>query len=126
MRVAIPVIDQDNISPHFRRALYFLFIEIDTDKKEIKDKKLIPNPGHKPGAIPEFIKEINAQAIIVKGIGVKALAIFNEYGISVYKTSVDSVEETLKMFCENKLQKLTEQECCCGKDHHHEGEDKRC
>jgi len=43
----------------------------------------IHNPGHSPGAIPEYLKANGVECIICGGIGVRAADLFESFGIKV-------------------------------------------
>ncbi len=44
-------------------------------------KETIPNPGHQPGFLPEFLKNKGVHCIIAGGMGGKAQALFAENNI---------------------------------------------
>lgn len=55
---------------------------------DCKDGKIIsevniPNPGHKPGFLPNFLADKGAEVIISGGMGGGAVDIFNERNIEV-------------------------------------------
>ena len=43
----------------------------------------IPNPGHKPGFLPNFLADRGAKVIITGGMGGGAVDIFNERDVEV-------------------------------------------
>ena len=43
----------------------------------------VPNPGHRPGFLPNFLADNGAQVIISGGMGGGAVDIFNERGVEV-------------------------------------------
>lgn len=43
----------------------------------------VPNPGHRPGFLPNFLADHGAQVIISGGMGGGAVDIFNERGVEV-------------------------------------------
>jgi predicted Fe-Mo cluster-binding NifX family protein len=96
MRVAIST-DADQVSAHFGRCPSFTLVDIEDGK--VTHREEIANPGHQPGAIPQFLHQKGAQAIIAGGMGMRAIAFFEEYGIqSVLGISgtVDDVIDQLK------------------------------
>ena len=78
MRIAIST-DGDFVSPHFGRCPHFTILDIE-EGKALK-KEVIPNPGHSPGFIPQFLHEKGVKAIIAGGMGMRATGFFNELGI---------------------------------------------
>ncbi|MFX1390596.1 MAG: NifB/NifX family molybdenum-iron cluster-binding protein [Promethearchaeota archaeon] len=73
--------DSGRVSAHFGRAPEFTFITIENN--EVVDKKVLPNPGHTVGSIPQFVNQQGAKYMIAGGMGRRAEAFFNEYGIEV-------------------------------------------
>ena len=53
------------------------------EESEIKEKTFIPNPGHRPGYLPVFLKEQEADVIVAGGMGGTAQDLFAEQGIKV-------------------------------------------
>lgn len=49
----------------------------------ISSSESIPNPGHKPGFLPNFLADLGAEVIIAGGMGGGAVEIFNERGLEV-------------------------------------------
>ncbi|MCF7873072.1 MAG: dinitrogenase iron-molybdenum cofactor, partial [Candidatus Omnitrophica bacterium] len=54
MKVAIST-DSGYVSQHFGRCPVFTLVECEDEK--VIEKKEIPNPGHHPGYLPEFLKK---------------------------------------------------------------------
>ncbi|MBU1147322.1 MAG: dinitrogenase iron-molybdenum cofactor, partial [Candidatus Omnitrophica bacterium] len=52
MKIAIST-DGDLVSEHFGRCPTFTIVDI--EDSEVKNKELVSNPGHQPGAIPQFL-----------------------------------------------------------------------
>ncbi len=80
MKIAIST-DSGNVSGHFGRCPEFTLAEVKDG--EVKDKKVIENPGHKPGYIPKFLNEKEIDCLITGGIGNKAVSMFDEFGVRV-------------------------------------------
>jgi len=59
------------------------FILFDTADGKITAENSIPNPGHRPGFLPNFLADKGAQVIISGGMGGGAVDIFNERGVEV-------------------------------------------
>lgn len=47
------------------------------------DEKSVPNPGHRPGFLPNFLADNGAEVIIAGGMGGGAVDIFNERNVEV-------------------------------------------
>jgi len=78
MKIAIST-DGDFVSAHFGRCPHFTILEIENDK--LVKKEVVANPGHSPGAIPQFLHEKGVNAIIAGGMGMRATGFFDELGI---------------------------------------------
>ena len=80
MKIAIAT-DNGTVSQHFGHCEGFTLYELENGA--VKEEKFIPNPGHKPGFLPNFLHEQGVKAIISGGMGGGAIDIFNEHGIEV-------------------------------------------
>ena len=96
MKVAIST-DGDLVSAHFGRCHTFTIVDI-TDGKA-SNKETVVNPGHQPGAIPQFLHEKGVQCIICGGMGQRAVGFFNDLKIRTLigvSGTVDDAIESLK------------------------------
>ncbi len=94
-----------NIAEHFGRCPEFVFIE--TDGKEIKSAKAIPNPyfaKHLPGAVPQFIKENKAKVIITGGCGPMAAELLEGFGIKLIVGARGKVLDAVSDYLGGKLE----------------------
>ncbi|MFA5093113.1 MAG: NifB/NifX family molybdenum-iron cluster-binding protein [Candidatus Omnitrophota bacterium] len=96
MRVAIST-DGEFVSAHFGRCPTFTLVDIENGKavKRIE----VANPGHQPGAIPEFLNQKGVNCIVAGGMGMRATSFFDEYGIKTIvgiSGKIDEVIEELK------------------------------
>jgi len=78
MRVAIST-DGEFVSAHFGRCPSFTLVDIENNK--IVERTEVANPGHEPGAIPQFLHQKGVNCIIAGGMGARATGFFEEYGI---------------------------------------------
>jgi len=78
LKIAIST-DGDEVCPHFGRAPQFTIITIENN--ELIEKKVVSNPGHTVGSIPNFINAQGATCMIAGGMGNRAIQFFNQYGI---------------------------------------------
>ncbi|RLB10195.1 MAG: ATPase [Deltaproteobacteria bacterium] len=98
LRIAVPV-DGGLISQHFGHAELFLIAEVEDG--EIKRTETKTPPPHEPGAIPRWMNELGVDVIITGGMGRRALALFDEYGIKVVVGApqidpIEAIKEYLK------------------------------
>lgn len=69
------------VTGHFGHCENFNTYE--TEGNKIISATSIPNPGHRPGFLPNFLNEMGVNVIISGGMGGGAVEIFNEKGIEV-------------------------------------------
>lgn len=96
MRIAIST-DEERVSAHFGRCPSFTLVDIENGKA-IKRTELA-NPGHQPGAIPEFLHQKGVNCIVAGGMGIRAISFFGDYNIKTIvgiSGRIDDVIEQLK------------------------------
>ncbi|HFL3828432.1 TPA: NifB/NifX family molybdenum-iron cluster-binding protein [Clostridioides difficile] len=103
------------VSGHFGHCEGFTMYEVEEDK--IINSKFIPNPGHRPGYLPVFLKENGANVIISGGMGGTAQQLFNENGIKVVVGAEGNCDEIVQSYLKGEL-KSTGSVC---EEHAHEG-----
>ncbi len=91
LRIAVPL-DGNVVSQHFGHAAKFLIADI--EDAEIKNTQMLTPPPHEPGIIPKWMNELKVDVIITGGMGRRALALFDEYGIKaiVGAPQIDAIE----------------------------------
>ena len=80
MKIAVAAMG-NVVAQHFGHCENFILYE--TKGETIQEKVSIPNPGHKPGFLPNFLGDKGAEVIIAGGMGGGAVDIFNERNIEV-------------------------------------------
>lgn len=108
MRFAISTEDdqglESKVSQHFGRCPYFVIVDFEDDA--VKEVKVVGNPyfvEHGPGQIPEFIASLGAKVMISGGMGRRANAYFDSYGIKTATGASGTVPEALLSFKDGKL-----------------------
>ncbi len=89
------------VSPHFGRCQAYTMVDIENGN--VLKKEQIANPGHAPGAIPEFLNKKGAQKIVCGGIGARATELFGQYGIEILAGISGTVENVIEELKEGKL-----------------------
>lgn len=107
--------DKGQVTGHFGHCESFMVFE--TQGKEIVKSQEVPNPGHKPGFLPNFLNDMGVNVIISGGMGGGAVDIFNEKDIEVIIGAQGDAKETVMMYLDGKL---TSTGSIC---HQHEHED---
>ena len=105
------------IAQHFGHCENFIIFE--TDKKKILSSNIIPNPGHKPGFLPNFLGDMGVEVIIAGGMGGGAVEIFNERNIEVIVGACGESKDAVESYLAGNLKSTGE---VCHHEHEHEHE----
>ena len=100
MRVAIST-DGDFVSAHFGRCPSFTLVDFEADKAV--NKTVLANPGHEPGAIPEFLHAHGAQCIVAGGMGMRATMFFEQYNIKTIVGVSGKIDEVIEQLAAGTL-----------------------
>lgn len=103
------------VSGHFGHCEAFTIYE-GKDGNSL-DKSVTPNPGHRPGYLPVFLRELDVNVIIAGGMGETAQQLFKENGIKVVVGAEGSCDDIVKKYVNGDL-KSTGSVCT---EHQHEG-----
>lgn len=93
------------------------FEVFDTEAGQIINHTSVPNPGHKPGFLPNFLHEMGVNTIISGGMGGGAVDIFNEHLIEVILGAQGNSEEAVKAYLAGSLASTGS---ICHEHEHHE------
>ncbi len=111
------------VAGHFGHCQNFTIIE--AENAQIVSMTSIPNPGHKPGFLPNYLADMGVQVIISGGMGGGAVDIFNQRNVEVIIGAMGDVKETVEKYLKGEL-KSTGSVCHnhehaheCGEHHHH-------
>jgi predicted Fe-Mo cluster-binding NifX family protein len=111
MKVAIST-DQGYVSAHFGRCPSYTIVEIKEGK--VISKEEIPNPGHQPGFLPQYLSEKGVNCIIAGGMGPRAEGLFAQKNIETVVGVQGPVDEVIDKF---RNQELEVGEDLCGHRH---------
>ncbi len=108
-KIAIAALDANGldaqVSLHFGRCPYFALVEV--EGKEVRAVEMIVNPyypDHEPGEIPAFIHSLGAQVMLAGGMGGRAVALFQQYGIEAATGAAGTVRVSLARYLGGDLQ----------------------
>ncbi|RPJ08883.1 MAG: dinitrogenase iron-molybdenum cofactor [Spirochaetaceae bacterium] len=101
MRTAIST-DGKFVSAHFGRCPSFTVVDV-ADGKLVK-KEEIPNPGHHPGFLPQFLHQRGVECIIAGGMGMNAQMLFRENRIEILMGVSGKVDEVIAGLCNGTLE----------------------
>lgn len=122
MKIAVAAMGTQ-VAGHFGHCENFILF--DTADGKITESVSIPNPGHKPGFLPNFLADKGANVIISGGMGGGAVDIFNERGVEVIVGVQGEAQTAVETYLKGEL--VSTGSIChnhehaheCG-DHHHE------
>ncbi|MGE5580600.1 MAG: NifB/NifX family molybdenum-iron cluster-binding protein [Bacillota bacterium] len=100
MKVAVAS-DRSMVTEHFGHCESFNIYEVEDG--EIVRSESVPNPGHKPGFLPNFLNDMGVKVIISGGMGGGAVDIFNEKGIEVIVGARGGAEAAAKDYLKGNL-----------------------
>ncbi len=114
MKIAIASEDK-NVSGHFGHCEGFTMYEVKEDK--VLNSQFVPNPGHRPGFLPIFLKEQGIELIISGGMGGSAQQLFMDNGIDIIVGAEGPCDDVIKAYIKGELES-TGSVC---EEHSHEG-----
>jgi len=125
MRVVVSSDDNNGldsvVSPHFGRCPYYVLV--DFEGREVKHVSTVANPyydHHQQGQVPGFIRSQGADVMLTGGMGRRALALFEQYGVEAVTGASGTARHALEGYLGGKLRGAAP----CGKStgHDHEAE----
>ena len=112
MKIAISTEEKNgldsSISHHFGRCPYYVLIDL--EGVSIAEVTSVENPyfqQHKPGMVPEYIRDLGVDVMISGGMGRRAIDFFDQFGIQVATGAVGNVRMTLELYLDGKLKSAT-------------------
>lgn len=90
------------IWPHFGHCENFMVYE--TESGKISSEQSVPNPGHRPGFLPNFLADMGVEVIISGGMGGGAVDIFNERGVEVILGAQGDAKAAVEAYLRGELQ----------------------
>lgn len=107
-KIAISVLNADGldapISPHFGRCPYFILVDV--ENCQVNHVEVVENPyyaNHQPGEVPGFIHSLEAEVMLSGGMGGRAVAFFQNYGITSATGASGSAREALESYVNGDL-----------------------
>jgi Mrp family chromosome partitioning ATPase/predicted Fe-Mo cluster-binding NifX family protein len=100
MKIAVAS-ENKMVTEHFGHCEGFMIF--DTENSKIVKSELIPNPGHKPGFLPNFLHDKGVNVIISGGMGGGAIEIFNEKNIEVITGAKGNAEDVVISYLKGEL-----------------------
>jgi len=98
----IAVASENNlVAGHFGHCEAFTIFE--TEGINVIKKEAVPNPGHKPGFLPNFLNDMGVKVIIAGGMGGGAIDIFNEKHIEVIVGASGETDQVVTEYLKGNL-----------------------
>jgi predicted Fe-Mo cluster-binding NifX family protein len=80
---------------------------VDLEQGEVKTTRTVPNPyynQHQPGQVPGFIHSQQVDVMLTGGMGRRAIAFFEQYGIQAATGASGTVRNALEQYVGRQLQ----------------------
>lgn len=122
MKISVAAMGK-TIAHHFGHCENFIFF--DTENGKIISEEVVPNPGHRPGFLPNFLADRGAKVIITGGMGGGAVDIFNERDVEVILGAEGDPRTAVEAYLRGELKSTGsvchehEMENECGEHHEH-------
>ena len=114
MKICIPTIGErgldDIVGEHFGRVPTYTIIDLDTDQVRI-----IANTSHHMGGRgdpPDILAKEGVKIMVCRGLGRRAISLFNQLGIDVFIGANGTVREAIQAFNEGTLKKAGANDAC--------------
>jgi len=91
------------VSEHFGHCEGFMIYDTDVVDGSIVTTSYMPNPGHKPGLLPNLLNDAGVQIVIAGGMGSGAIDIFNEKGIDVITGATGPLDQVIGQYLDGTL-----------------------
>lgn len=111
MKIAIAC-NNERVAEHFGHCEKFAIYDISDNK--ISAKNIIPNPGHKPGFLPNYLNELGVKVIIAGGMGKGAVDIFQDKNIEIITGATGEIDTVIQAKLTGTL--VSDEVVC---EHHH-------
>jgi predicted Fe-Mo cluster-binding NifX family protein len=109
MRVAVSANENNGldsaVGPHFGRCPCFVLVDI--EGQEIQAVQTVANPyynQHQLGQVPGYIQSQGVHVMLSGGMGGRAVAFFQQYGIQPVTGATGTVRQSLEQFLSGQLQ----------------------
>lgn len=103
MKVAVACMGTE-VAQHFGHCENFMIYT--SEGTEIVKKENVPNPGHRPGFLPNFLGDLGVEVIISGGMGGGAIAIFNERNIEVVMGNLGNADDVVMEYLKGNLKSI--------------------
>ena len=132
MKVCIPTYGEkgldDQVGDHFGRVPTYTIVDLETN-----EIKIVPNTSRHmdgQGNPPEIMAKEGVHVLICRGLGRRAIAMFEDLRIDVYIGAHGTVKDAIDAYKSGNLQKAGADDACgmhaFRDQHHHDGPSGHC
>lgn len=82
VRIAVPVAG-GKLTVHFGHAEQFMIFDVDRQGRRVVRSEVLPAPEHKPGLLPQWLKDQGVKVVLAGGMGTRAKDLLAENGVEV-------------------------------------------
>lgn len=107
--------ENEIVTEHFGHCVNFNVFEVENN--QIVKSESIPNPGHRPGFLPNFLNDMGVNVIISGGMGSGAIDIFNEKNIEVVVGASGNAKAVAEAYLQGSLKSTGS---VCHEHQHHD------
>jgi predicted Fe-Mo cluster-binding NifX family protein len=100
MKIAVAS-EKEMVTEHFGHCENFNIYIVENGK--LISSESIPNPGHKPGFLPNYLNDLGINVIIAGGMGGGAVEIFNDKGIKIITGVSGSATQAVNNYLQGSL-----------------------
>lgn len=90
------------VSAHFGRCASYTIVDI--HEGQVVYREEIPNPGHQPGFLPQFLSERGVNLIIAGGMGARAQNLFAQKNIEALVGVQGPIDTVIAQFLKQELE----------------------
>lgn len=101
MKIIAVASEGKHVSGHFGHCEAFAVYEVEED--EVVKKDFIQNPGHRPGFLPEFLRELGVNVIVSGGMGETAQRLFAQNSINVIVGAEGYCDDVIQQYLDGEL-----------------------
>jgi predicted Fe-Mo cluster-binding NifX family protein len=124
MRIAVSAEESHGlesvVSPHFGRCACYVIADVQDG--QVNEVSVVENPyyhQHAPGQVPAFIRNQDVDVMLTGGMGRRAIALFEDYGIEAVTGAQGTVRRALESYLGGQLRGVEP----CREDYEHEPSD---
>lgn len=114
MKIAVAS-ENKYVCEHFGHCEGFEIYNI--ENSTVSKKEFVENPGHRPGYLPVFLKELNINTVISGGMGETAQQLFANNNIDVIVGASGLTDDVINKYIDGSL--VSSGSVC--REHMHEG-----